>query len=92
MIKSFKHSGLELFFFTGKKSGIQPEQAKEIRNRLSFLHAAVELSDMDKPGFKLHELKGDKKGLHSVVISGNWRIVFKFENGHAYVVNYQDYH
>ena len=47
---------------------------------------------MDKPGFKLHELKGDKKGLHSVVLSGNWRIVFKFENGHAYVVNYQDYH
>ncbi|MEW8026611.1 MAG: type II toxin-antitoxin system RelE/ParE family toxin [Candidatus Thiodiazotropha sp.] len=47
---------------------------------------------MDKPGYRLHPLKGKLKGYWAIDVSGNWRIVFKFENGNAYVVNYGDYH
>ncbi|MEW8195645.1 MAG: type II toxin-antitoxin system RelE/ParE family toxin [Candidatus Thiodiazotropha sp.] len=47
---------------------------------------------MDKPGYRLHPLKGKLKGHWAIDVSGNWRIVFKFENGNAYVVNYGDYH
>ena len=47
---------------------------------------------MGLPGFGLHPLKGNRKGLWSVVVNGNWRVVFRLENGHAYVVDYLDYH
>ena len=47
---------------------------------------------MNIPGWKLHPLRGDRDGLWAISVSGNWRIVFKFENGHAFIVNYEDYH
>lgn len=92
MIKSFKHKGLEKFFTKSSTAGIQAAHATKIRDRLAFLHAAAVVEDMDKPGYRLHELKGNRKGLWAIDVSGNWRIVFKFEEGDAYVVNYEDYH
>lgn len=59
---------------------------------LDRLDNAVEVQDMDAPGYVLHPLKGSLKGYWSVKVSGNWRMTFRFENGNAYVVNYQDYH
>ena len=47
---------------------------------------------MDLPGWKLHQLKGNRAGLWAVSVSGNWRVVFEFKDGHAYIVNYEDYH
>lgn len=93
MIKSFKHKGLEKFFVKGVTSGIQKAHATRISDRLAFLNAAQYIADMDKPGYRLHELKeGSMKGHWAINVSGNWRIVFRFENGDAYVVNYEDYH
>ena len=92
MIKSFKHPGLERFFIQGRKSGIQAEHAARLEVRLQALHTAFSIDDMDIPGWRLHPLKGDRKGLWAINVTGNWRIVFKFEDGHAYVVNYEDYH
>lgn len=92
MIKSFKHKWLEKFFTNGNTAGIQAAHAIKISDRLAFLHAATNIDDIDKPGYRLHELKGRLKGHWSIDVSGNWRIVFKFEDGDAYVVNYEDYH
>ena len=92
MIKSFKHKGLETFFMTGSTKGIQSAHATRISDRLAFLHAANCIEDINKPGYRLHELKGRMKGHWAVDVSANWRIVFKFEDGDAYVVNYEDYH
>jgi len=92
MIKSFKHKGFERFFVKGTTSEIQSAHATRISDRLAFLHAAQCIEDMDKPGYRLHELKGNMKGHWTINVSGNWRIVFRFENGDAYVVNYEDYH
>lgn len=89
MIKSFKHKGLEKFFTKGTTAGIH---ATKISDRLAFLHAATSIDDIDKPGYRLHELKGKLKGYWAIDVSGNWRIVFKFEDGDVYVVNYEDYH
>ncbi len=63
-----------------------------LEERLQALHTAFSVEDMDIPGWRLHTLKGDRKGLWAINVSGNWRIVFKFVDGHAYVVNYEDYH
>lgn len=92
MIKSFKHKGLKRFFTTGTTAGINPKHAARLEERLQALHTAMSIEDMDIPGWRLHILKGDHAGLWAVNVSGNWRVVFEFKDGHAYVVNYEDYH
>ena len=92
MIKSFKHKGLEDFFYTGKKKGIKPEHAARVERILDRLNASSEIRDMNYPGSDLHKLVGDKKGQYAVRVSGNWRIFLEFVNGNAYIVDYGDYH
>ena len=91
MINSFKHKGLEIFFISGNKKGIIPEHANKLARILDRLDASITVSDMNLPGYRLHAWKGSSS-LWSVDVSGNWRIVFKFEDGHAYVVDYIDPH
>ena len=92
MIKSFKHKGLQNFFTTGSTVGGNSKHAPKLELRLQALHTGGEIGDMDIPGWRLHSLKGDRKGLWAVNVSGNWCVVFEFKDGHAYVVNYEDYH
>ena len=92
MIKSFRHKGLRRFFETGSTAGIQASHMKRLRIQLAALDTAEIIEDMDIPGFKLHSLKGDRKGLWSISVSGNWRITFDFKDGNTYFVNYEDYH
>ncbi|MBT0730004.1 type II toxin-antitoxin system RelE/ParE family toxin [Rosenbergiella nectarea] len=92
MIKSFKHKGLKKFFETGQIGGIQGNHVSKLRLRLAVLHAAIEISDVTIQGYDLHELKGDRKGIWSISVNGNWRITFEFKDGDAYIINYEDYH
>lgn len=92
MIKSFNHKGLQLYFETGSRKGIQPEHAEKLARILDVLNASIAPSDMNLPGFKLHELTGNEKNTWSVRVNGNWRVTFKFENGDAVIVDYRDYH
>ena len=92
MIISFIHKGLEKFYNSGNTSGIQAKHAKRLRLILSNLDQAESPNDMDLPGLKLHELKGNRKDIWSVSVSGNWRITFRFVAKDAEIVNYEDYH
>ncbi len=92
MILSFKHKGLELFFTTGSTAGIQAKHATKLRLQLDALNRATCTQDMNAPSWRLHPLKGNLKEHWSITVNGNWRITFKFENGHAEIVDYQDYH
>ena len=92
MIQSFKHKGLERFFKTGKKAGIQAKHANRLRLILGRLNASTSPADMDLPGLYLHQLTGDRKETWSVRVSGNWRVTFRFNGVHAKVVDYEDYH
>lgn len=92
MIKSFKHKGLEKFYKTGTKKGIQAAHAPKLRMQLAALDTAHCIEDLDIPGYRLHPLKGSRKGLWSITVNGNWRVTFEFEEGHVYIVNYEDYH
>lgn len=92
MIKSFCHAGIERFFRTGSKSGIQPKHAKRLRLQLTNLDAATGPNDMDLPGWRLHPLKGDLRGYWAVWVDENWRLTFRFDGAHAELVDYQDYH
>ena len=92
MIKTFRHKGLQRFFETGSKAGIQPDHEEKLRMRLAALDTATCIEDMELPGFRLHRLKGDRKGLWAIDVSRNWRIVFSFEKGNVFTVDYEDYH
>jgi proteic killer suppression protein len=92
MILSFSHKGLERYFKTGSPSGVQARHAKRLRLILSNLDQAAGPDDMDLPGLKLHRLKGVRKGMWAVSVSGNWRVTFRFAGRDVEIVNYEDYH
>ena len=92
MIRSFQHKGLERFFMKGIQSGIQAKHATKLRLILGRLNASVNPQDMNLPGLYLHSLSGDRKGVWSVRVSGNWRVTFRFSDGDAELVDYEDYH
>jgi proteic killer suppression protein len=92
VIKSLRHKGLSNFYFDGTQKGIQPKHGKKLADILDLLDAASEVKDMNFPGSDLHPLKGDLRGFWSVKVSGNWRIIFRFEEGDAFEVDYVDYH
>lgn len=92
MIKNFKHKGLEKLYATGSKQGVKPEHASRLRLILARLDASSVPEDMNLPGLGLHPLKGSLKTFWSVSVSGNWRVIFRFENGNATDVDYLDYH
>ncbi|MHC4962425.1 MAG: type II toxin-antitoxin system RelE/ParE family toxin [Planctomycetota bacterium] len=92
MIRSFKHKGLERFFLKGSKSGIQANHASRLRLILGRLNASLDPQDMNLPGLHLHQLSGEREGIWSVRVSGNWRVTFRFIERDAEIVNYEDYH
>ncbi|WP_443111784.1 type II toxin-antitoxin system RelE/ParE family toxin [Aliivibrio sp. S3MY1] len=92
MIKTFKHKGLKKFFETGSKAGIQAKHDRKLRMQLAAIDTATIIDDVDLPGFKLHPLKGDRDGIWSITVNGNWRVTFEFVDGNAYILNYEDYH
>jgi proteic killer suppression protein len=92
IIKSFQHKGVEQFFKTGSKAGIQPIHANRLRLQLAKLDSAISPNDMALPGWRLHGLKGDLSGYWAVWVDKNWRLVFTFDGADACLVDYMDYH
>jgi toxin HigB-1 len=92
-IKNIKHKGLRRFHEKGDTSGIDANMAEKLTDRLAALEYSARPEDIgNPPGWKLHPLKGDYKGFWSVWVSGNWRVVFRFEDGDACDVDLIDYH
>mgnify|MGYP001558203475 CR=1 FL=1 len=92
MIKSFRHKGLDAFYHTGSKAGIQPHHATRLRSQLTALDVAKTPEEMRFHGWKLHALTGNLTGYWSVTVNGNWRMIFRFEGEDAELVDYLDYH
>jgi proteic killer suppression protein len=92
MIRSFKHGGLEKFYKTGSKAGIQPTHAKKLEEQLTLLDDAKRPENMNVAGWGFHSLKGKLAGHFAVSVNGNWRLTFRFVGTDAEVVDYQDYH
>lgn len=59
---------------------------------LDRLDSSTSVQDMNLPAYRLHALSGKQKGMWSVWVNGNWRLTFYFQDGHAFVLDYQDYH
>ena len=91
-ITNFRHKGLERFFTTGTKAGIQAKHTSCLRLVLGRSNAATTARDMDLPSLGLHDLRGARKGTWAVKVSGNWRITFAVVGKDIANVDYEDYH
>ena len=92
MIKSFRHKGLKRLFETGERRGVAADLADRLRRQLDVLNRARSTRDLNLPGYRLHQLKGNRAGTLSVTVSGNWRVTFTFEGEDAFDVDLEDYH
>jgi proteic killer suppression protein len=93
MIRSFRHKGLRRFFENEDRRGIPTHLAPKLLNVLTFLNVAENIGEVAPlPGLRLHQLKGELQGYWSITISGNWRVIFRFERGDAHDVDFVDYH
>ncbi len=92
MIRSFRHKGLKRLYESDDSRGVSREHAEKLRDILARLEVANAASDMDLPGFRLHQLKGELAGSWAVTVRANWRVVFRFGDGDVLDVDYLDYH
>ena len=92
-IRSFRHKGLKRLYEAGDKKEVPPSLAEKIADILLAIDEAQRPQDVGLfPGWRLHALKGDLKGFWSVSVTGNWRVIFRFEKGDAFDVDLVDYH
>jgi len=92
MIRTFAHKGIEAFFKKGTKAGIQAVHTARLARQLAQLNQAQAPRDMNLPSWRLHPLSGMLDGHWAVLVSGNWRLNFRFQDGDAILVDYQDFH
>lgn len=92
MIENFKHKGLRLFYEEDDSSKLQPHHVEKIRRILYRLDEAEAIEDLNLIGWKLHQLSGNLNGFWAIKVNGNYRIMFRFEDGNAFDVDYIDYH
>jgi len=91
-IMKIRHKGLRALHERDDPARLPPNLAPRLRRILFRLQEARRPGDADAPGFRLHPLRGDRAGEWSVRVSGNWRVVFRFEDGEAVDVDLIDYH
>jgi proteic killer suppression protein len=92
VIKSFRHAGIEKFFLTGSKAGIQPDHATRLGAQLLALNRAKSPEDLRLSGWGLHSLRGDLAGQWAIKVNANWRLTFGFEKEDVVLLDYRDYH
>ena len=92
MIESFRHKGLRQLYENDNRRLLAADMLERIRTTLAALDSAERLEDLNRPSFRLHPLKGERKGQWALTVRANWRIVFRFENGSAFDVDLVDYH
>ncbi len=92
MIKSFRHRGLKALYEGRRPAKVTPSHVAKVARILTALDRSSGPEGMGLPGFRLHPLEGGLKGHLAVSVSGNWRVTFRFEDGHAVEIDYLDYH
>ena len=92
-VVSIRHKALMRLWTKGEIRGLPTEQIKRLRLALAALAATADIQMLlNVPGWRLHELKGDRKGRWSMSITGNWRLTFRLEGDCVHDVDLEDYH
>ena len=93
IIRSIKHRGIRRFVEADDPRDISGDLVNRVRNILAAIIVAQDMSALQgPPGWRIHQLTGDRAGTWSISVSGNWRITFAIENGEIADLNLEDYH
>ena len=93
MISTIRHKGLKDLYERNITRGLPTQSISKIRRMLSVIDTANTVDEISVyPGWRLHSLSGDYDGYWSLTVTGNWRLIFKFEAGEASDLDYVDYH
>ena len=93
IIRSVRHRGLRRFIEDNDTRGIRPDLMNRVRNVLAVLIAAENMEGVTgPPGWRIHQLSGDRRGTWSISVSGNWRITFDVERNEIANLDLEDYH
>lgn len=92
MILTIKHRGLRAYWERGERRRLNQDWIPRIERIMNALDLAQKPEDLDFPGWRLHLLKGDYAGYYSARVSGNGRIVFRFEGADTTDIDLIDYH
>jgi len=92
-IRSIRHKGLKRLYEKGDGKNLPAALVEKLADVLAALDEAEQVQDVGLfPGWRLHPLKANLKDFWSVSVSGNWRVIFRFEDGDAFDVDLVDYH
>ena len=92
-IASFSHKGLRDYYVEGDAKGLKQDLIPRIRTIFFALEAAPDMATVEgPPGWRIHQLKGDRAGQWSISVTGNWRLTFKLEGGAITDLDLEDYH
>lgn len=92
-IRSIRHRGLRRLIEHNDGRGIRPDQVERIRNVLAALIIAPDMNGViGPPGWRIHQLSGDRRGTWSISVTGNWRLTFRLEDGDILNLDLEDYH
>ena len=93
MIKTFADQHTQALYETGESRRLPPDIVRRAVRKLEYVDLATNLSDLQAPrGNRLHALRGDRLGQHSISVNDQWRLCFCFVDGDAYDVEITDYH
>ena len=92
-LRSVRHKGLQRFIENDDARGIRPDLVNRLRRMLTALHAVDAIERLQgPPGWRLHQLTGDRAGTWSLSVSGNWRLTFDVADGEIVNLDLEDYH
>jgi proteic killer suppression protein len=92
-VRSVRHKGLQLLIEDDDAKGIRPDQVRRVRRILTALLSVDSMTQLQgPPGWRIHQLTGDRAGTWSLSVSGNWRITFDLVDGEICNLDLEDYH
>jgi toxin HigB-1 len=92
-IRSVRHKGLKRFIEDDDARGLRSDLVSRVRNILAALVVAPDMSGVQgPPGWRIHQLSGDRAGRWSISVSGNWRITFELAGDEIHDLDFEDYH
>jgi len=93
IIRGIQHRGILRLIENDDSRELRPDLVKRLRNILAVLITSVDMTQVaGPPGWRIHQLKGDRAGTWSISVSGNWRLTFDIEQGEICNLDLEDYH
>jgi proteic killer suppression protein len=93
LIRNVRHGGLRRFLEDDDDRGLPRDLVRRLRNILAALDAARDVGNViGPPGWRIHQLRGDREGTWSISVSGNWRLTFDVEDDEVFDLDLEDYH